>query len=72
MRLKMRLEEAMVYVLATARRGLTTDRIAEEINTQSLHVRADGRPVSSSQVYAAVCRHPSTFAKDAGLIRLVM
>ena len=31
MRLKMRLEDAMVYVLATAGYGMTTQRIAEVI-----------------------------------------
>lgn len=72
MRLKMKLEEAMVYVLATAGRGLTTERIAEEITTRNLYLRADGRPVSSAQIYAAVCRNPTTFTKDGGIIHLIM
>lgn len=60
MRLKMRLEDAMVYVLATAGYGMTTQRIAEVINNEKLHIRVDGNPVTDKQVYAAVCRHPET------------
>lgn len=36
MRLKMRLEDAMVYVLATAGYGMTTQRIAEVINNETI------------------------------------
>lgn len=64
MRLKMRLEDAMVYVLATAGYGMTTQRIAEVINNEKLHIRVDGNPVTDKQVYAAVCRHPETFVKE--------
>ena len=48
MKLKMRLEDAMVYVLATAGYGMTTQRIADVINQQQLHIRVDGQPVSSA------------------------
>ena len=72
MRLKMRLEDAMVYVLATAGYGMTTQRIAEVINRERLHVRADGNPVTDRQVYAAVCRNPQTFVKEGGRILLAM
>ena len=72
MRLKMRLEEAMVYILSTAGRGMTTSRLAEEITSRNLYVRADGCPVSSAQVYTAVCRNPAIFVKDGGIIHLIM
>lgn len=72
MKLKMRLEDAMVYILATAGYGMTTQRIADEINRQQLHIRVDGQPVSSAQVYAAVCRNPNTFFKEGGRILLSM
>lgn len=72
MRLKMRLEDAMVYVLATAGYGMTTQRIAEVINNEKLHIRVDGNPVTDKQVYAAVCRHPGTFVKEGGRILLSM
>lgn len=70
MKLKMRLENAMVYVLATAGYGMTTQRIADVINKEKLHIRVDGLPVSSAQVYAAVCRNPNTFVKEGGRILL--
>lgn len=72
MRLKMRLEDAMVYVLATAGRGMTTAGIAEVINKESLHVRTDGKAVTERQIYAAVCRNPQVFIKEGGRILLVM
>lgn len=72
MRLKMRLEDAIVYVLVTAGCGMTTQRIAEIINQERLHIRVDGRPVTDRQIYAAVCRNPATFVKEGGRILLIM
>lgn len=62
----------MVYVLATAGYGMTTDKIAEIINRERLHIRADGNLVTSAQVYAAVCRNRTTFIKEGGRILLAM
>lgn len=70
--MKMRLEDAMVYALATAGRGMTTDQIAQKINDERLHVRVDGNPVTSAQVYAAVCRNRTIFIKEGGIIHLSM
>lgn len=70
--MKMRLEDAMVYALATAGRGMTTDQIAQKINDERLHVRVDGNPVTSAQVYAAVCRNQKIFIKEGGIIHLSM
>lgn len=72
MELKMRLEDAMVYVLVTAGYGMTTRRIAEVINRKKLHVRTDGNTVTDRQVYAAVCRNPQTFVKEGGQIMFAM
>lgn len=72
MELKMRFEDAMVYVIATAGYGMTTRRIAEVINREKLHVRTDGNPVTDRQVYAAVCRNPQTFVKEGGRILFAM
>lgn len=72
MALKMRLPDAIVFVLCRAGRGMTTDRIAAVINQERLHVRLDGNPVSGKQVYAVVCRYPATFVKEGGLIHLIM
>lgn len=72
MRLKMRLEDAMVYVLAIAGRGMTTAQIAEAINRDRLHIRTDGNLVTDKQVYAVVCRNPNVFIKEGGRILLSM
>ncbi len=70
--MKMRLEDAMVYALATAGRGMTTDKLAQKINAERLHVRVDGNPVTSAQVYAAACRNRLIFIKESGIIHLAM
>ena len=46
-------------------RGKTTDQIADA------HIRKDGKPVTSAQVYAVICRYPSIFTKEAGRICFV-
>lgn len=68
----MRIEEAIVYVIASRNGGQTTDQIADAINRQGLHIRKDGNPVTSKQVYAVVCRFPSMFVKEGGRIMLMM
>ena len=66
----MKIEEAIVYVIASRNGGMTTDQIAEAINRQKLHVRKDGLPVTSKQVYAVICRFPGVFVKEGGRIML--
>ena len=68
----MKIEEAIVYCLATSNRGMRTEQIAQMINSRGLHVRKDGRPVTSEQVYAVVCRFPGTFVKAERRIMLIM
>ena len=52
--------------------GMTTNQIADAINRQRLHIRKDGKPVTSAQVYAVICRLPEMFTKEAGRIMLMM
>lgn len=68
----MKIEEAIVYVLAERNGGMRTEQIADVINKRRLHVRKDGQPVTSAQVYATVCRFPSTFVKAEGRIMLLI
>ncbi|MCQ2192088.1 MAG: hypothetical protein MJZ23_04405 [Paludibacteraceae bacterium] len=68
----MKIEEALVYLLAKANHGMTTDQLAEAINNQHLHQRKDGQPVTSRQVYAVICRFPSMFVKEGGHIMLMI
>ena len=72
MRIKMKLEDAMVYSLVSCGHGMTTERLAEYINRNARHVRQDGKPVSSRQIYAIVRRLPTVFAIEGGRILLVM
>ena len=54
----MKIEEAILYCLASQSRGMRTEQIAEMINRQQLHIRKDGQPVTANQVYAVICRNP--------------
>ena len=49
-----------------------TEQIAEIFNSRRLHIRKDGKPVTSAQVYAMVMRYPDTFVKAEGRIMLMI
>ena len=66
----MKIEDAIVFLLSTEGRGMTTDTLAQEINARQLHIRKDGQPVSSKQVYAVCMRYKEMFCKEGTLIRL--
>ncbi len=68
----MKIEEAILYCLTSQNRGMRTEQIAEMINRQRLHIRNDGQPVTSNQVYAIICRFPDMFVKAEGMIRLMI
>ncbi len=68
----MKIEEAMVYVLATSGHGMRAERLSEEINERGLFKRRDGRPVDGRMVYAVAMSHPDTFVKSGGRIMLLI
>ena len=68
----MKLEEAIVYLLAKSGHGMRTEQIAREINSRGLYTRWDKEPVTGKQVYAVVMSHPDTFVKSDGRIRLMI
>ena len=68
----MKIEEAIIYAIMSDGHGKTTDRIADLINRNRWHVRKDGNPVTSAQVYAVICRYPSIFTKEEGRIRVML
>ena len=68
----MRIEEAIVYVLASSGHGMKTEQIAREINERKLFTRWDKAPVDGKMVYAVVMSHPDTFALSEGRIRLII
>ena len=68
----MKIEEAIVYVLASSGYGMRTEQIAREINKRKLFVRKDNAPVDGKMVYAVIMAHPETFCKNEGRIRLMI
>lgn len=68
----MKIEEAILYCLASTNGGMRTEQIARMINDRRLHVRKDGKPVTGEQVYAVVMRYPDTFVKAEGRIMLMI
>ena len=68
----MKIEEAIVYCLATSNRGMRSEQIADMINRQRLHMRKDGQPVSAKQIFYVVTHAPHTFALAEGRIMLMM
>ena len=68
----MKIEEAIVYCLTTSNRGMRTEQIADMINRQHLHLRKDGQPVTSKQVFAVIMRYPDTFVLSAGRVMLMI
>ena len=68
----MKIEEAIVYVLAKRNGGLKIDQIAEVINRERLFVCKDGRPVSSAFVYRTVQMYPDTFVVSLGRVFLMI
>ena len=68
----MKIEEAIVYCLATSNRGMRSEQIADMINRQRLHLRKDGQPVSAKQVYYVVSHNPEMFCFSLGRIMLMI
>lgn len=68
----MRIEEAIVYVLASSGHGMKTEQIAREINERKLFIRKGNIPVDGKMVYAVIMSHPDTFAKSEGRIHLII
>ena len=69
---QMKIEEAILYCLASQNHGMRTEQIAEMINSKRLHIRKDGQSVTSNQVYDVICRYPEMFVKADGMIRLII
>ena len=69
---QMKIEEAILYCLVSQNRGMRTEQIVEMINHQRLHIRKNGQPVTSNQVYAVICRFPDMFVKAEGRIMLMI
>ena len=54
----MKLEEAMVYLLATSQHGMKTEQIARELELRGLVPRRVGKPLDGKVIAAIVFKHP--------------
>jgi len=68
----MKVEEAIVYLLAEKNGGMTAEQLASAINARRLHVRKDGQPVSTKQIWWAVKTFNSTLTYAEGRIFLLI
>ena len=68
----MKIEEAIIFLLASSGHGMRTEQIAQEINERKLYERRDKAPVTDKQVYAVIMSHPNTFVKSEGRICLII
>ena len=69
----MKLEEAIVYLLATSQHGMKTEQIARELELRGLVHRCAGRPPLDGRVIAAIVfKHPEIFCFNEGRVRLLM
>jgi len=68
----MRVEEAIVFLLAEKNGGMTAEQLASAINTRKLHVRKDGQPVSVKQIWWAVKNFPDTLTYAEGRVFLMI
>ena len=66
----MRVEEAILYLLAERNGGMKAEQLATEINRRHLCIRKDVQPVSVKQIWYAVKTHSETFCFAEGRIML--
>ena len=68
----MKVEEAILHLLAERNGGMNAEQLAAEINRRQLCVRKDGLPVSVKQIWYAVKTHSETFCFAEGRIMLMI
>jgi len=68
----MKVEESIVYLLAEKNGGMTAEQLASAINARRLHVRKDGQPVSTKQIWWCVNNFSDTLTYAEGRIFLMI
>lgn len=68
----MKIEEAIVYCLASSNRGMRTEQVADMINRQRIHIRKDGQPVTSKQIFYIITHNPDMFCISGGRVMLMI
>ena len=67
-----KIEEAIVYLLATSQHGMKTEQIARELELRGLVQRRNGKPLDGKVIAAIVFKHPEVFCFNEGRVRLLM
>ena len=67
----MLLHEAIAQVLREKKKPMTTQELADEINSRKLYRRKDGSAIEPNQISARVSNHPELFIRVDGEIRLI-
>lgn len=68
----MKIEEAIVYLLATSQQGMKTEQIARKLELCGLVPRRAGKPLDGRVIAAIVYKHPEIFCFNEGRVRLLM
>jgi len=68
----MKIEEAIVYCLASSNRGMRTEQVADMINRQRIHIRKDGQPVTSKQIFYIITHNTDMFCISGGRVMLMI
>ncbi len=66
----MLLHEAIVQVLRENKKPMTTQELADVINSRKLYRKKDGSDIEPNQISARVSNHPELFVRVDGEIRL--
>jgi hypoxanthine-DNA glycosylase len=66
----MTLHEAIEKLLSQEKRALTTQEIADELNTTGWYRKKDGSPTQPFQIHSRTKNYPSIFARDGASVSL--
>jgi len=64
------LHEAIGHVLRDKKNSMTTQELADGINSRKLYIKKDGSKLERNQISARVSNHPELFVRVDGKIRL--
>jgi len=66
----MKLHEAIVEILTTANRSMTTQQLADELNRTGLYEKKDGSEITAFQVHGRTKKYPQLFDRNGTVVNL--